>query len=130
MVDVGEKCSFVKTASQTRSCGESLQLLVAGEGRHMVYRKNIRVLDDGALGALPLLIHECRPCSVLEDLAHSFAGLGTAFEIFHCSNLLLSPLALLSVGRQCKVKGASETLVSLVRELTAFVHAGSTTLHV
>lgn len=96
----------------------------------MMYRKNIRVLDDGAFGALPLLVHECRPCSVLEDLAHSFAGLGTAFEIFHCSNLLLSPLALLSVGRECKVNGASKALVSLFRGLTAFGYAGRTSLHV
>ena len=54
-------------------------------------------LDDGALGALSLLVHECRPCGVLEDLSHSLASLGTALEVLHCSDLFLSPLTLLCV---------------------------------
>lgn len=67
-------------------------------------------LDDGALGALSLLVHECRPCGVLEDLSHSLASLGTAFEVLNCSNLFLSTLTLL-----CIEDASAERWVSLYR---------------
>lgn len=51
-------------------------------------------LENVALRASLLLGRECGACRSLKDFSHSFAGLGTAFEVFHCADLFGNLLSL------------------------------------